>query len=177
MTCKKWRRLLSADRTVDGSACLVAFGFDECRRRLGCPDDHPAVCDVLARAGAAFDADLLLAAEAGCPVGPAVAAEAAARGSLDMLVWAWRRGAALDASVAGQLARAPPNVVRWLVLQGCPVEVGLADMVIADNTDAVAVVAECHRLGPGVWMRLMEMAKAAGAWRTMIYIGDAFGLA
>lgn len=174
MTCKKWRRLLDAERTVDGRACLAAFGFDACAR-LGCPRS-PCVCDVLAGAGPACDEDLIRAADAGCPVGPAVAAEAAVRGSMDMLMWAWRRGAALDASVGSRLARAPPNVVRWLMLQGCPAESGLADMVAADNADSVAVVADCRRLGPGVWMRMWEMAKSAGAWKTHRYIGETFRL-
>lgn len=174
-TCKRWRRLLPSERAVDGRACLLTFGFEKCRA-MGCPADAPGVCNVFAEAGAAFDGDLMRAAEAGCPVGSAVAGEAAARGCMDMLIWAWRWGAALDASVAGRIACAPSNVVRWLALQGCPVEMGLADMVIMDNAESVAAVVECRRLGPGVWMRMMEMAKAAGSWGTVIYIAEALRL-
>ena len=171
MSSKDLREVCCSDRTVDGVACLNAWGFAVCRA-LGCPL-IPEVCDVLSAAGSARDADLVIAADAGCPVGKKVAAEAVLRGDIEMVVWAWRRGAPLDADVARRSALAPPHVVRWLALQGCPVRLALTDMVIADNAESVEAISDTEDVGIGVWMRLMRIAKESGSHKTLRFIARA----
>lgn len=168
MTSKELREVCGSDRTVDAVACLLAWGFPSCRS-LGCPL-LPEVCDVLSRAGSAHDADLVSAAEAGCPVGNKVAAEAVSRGDIDMAVWAWRKGAPMDAHVARSSARAPPHLVRWLALQGCPVRLALFDMVIADNAESVEAISKVLDVGIRVWMLLARVAKEHGSLKALSVI-------
>ena len=132
MTCKRFRRLLAPrGGAVAGEEALASLGYAACRA-LGMPLSDKAT-GALAVAG--DEGGLLAAARDGFPVGSAVAAAAAARGDIDMLVWAWSMGARLDESVARSASAAPLHVVRWLACQGCLREIGVRGAAAVGDLD------------------------------------------
>lgn len=174
MSCKKWRGLLGgAPKRLDAARALSRFGYRACRR-LGVPRAE----GVTAALAAAGDLEGLVAAwEDGCPVGPGVAAEGARLGDMDLLVWAWRRGAELDATVARCAGGAPPHVIRWLALQGCPMRHAVRGAAAADNVGAVRQIArDCGDVPFAWWMEAYEAARARGSRETVEYIRKKFDL-
>lgn len=168
-TCKTWRHvLLPLDRTIDARRCVRDHGFEACRG-MGCPAAE-WVTEVLAELPGDDEA-LVRAVDMGCPVGAGVAAAAVARGDIDMLVWAWRRGAPLTDRVARAAALAPAHVVRWLILQGCPVaSAALSAMARADNTQALRQVSALCPVSAAEWVLAAEGARRAGAHSTLHHL-------
>lgn len=127
MTCKRVRSLIApSGAAICGREALLTLGYAACRI-IGMPASERAT-EALASAGDGFG--LVAAARDGFPVGSGVAAAAAWRGDIDMLVWAWRMGARIDDGVEWRANAYPHHVARWLATQGC--DMSFCDPVTVD---------------------------------------------
>lgn len=174
MSCKKLKHLLDGfPKEIDAVSALSLFGYFGCKR-LG----MPLVEGVTAILAATEDFEgLITAADDGCPVGSGVAAQGACLGNMDLLVWAWRRGAEINRTVAEKAGTSPPHMIQWLALQGCPLQYAIEGAAIADNVEGIRQIAAfSDRFAFTFWIDAYKTACSHESYKTITYIREKFDL-